>query len=64
MAQNYVLASRMSEAVWYRNKAAQCGRMADSATDADVRDGHLREQHNWIEIAKSIESAETAVKPK
>jgi hypothetical protein len=54
----------MSEALWYFDKAASCGRLADSATDARSRDGHLRDQSNWQHIAKRIEAAEAAVKLK
>jgi len=57
-----VLSSGMSDALWYRNKAAECGRLAASATDVAVNKGHLRDQANWNEIAKSIEIAEEAIK--
>jgi hypothetical protein len=52
----------MSEAGWYFEKAAACGRMADRATDPAVRANHLRDQHNWQEIAKKIEAEEAPPK--
>jgi hypothetical protein len=48
----------MSEALWYFDKAAECGRRAEQATDPTVRAGHLRDQSNWQQIAKRIEVEE------
>jgi len=51
----------MSDALWYRNKAAECGRMAATTKDATFRKQYLRDQLNWNEIAKGIETAEEAI---
>jgi hypothetical protein len=50
------------QAAWYRNKAAECGRLAAMATDDATRSRHLRDQKNWDKIAEGIETAEAALK--
>jgi hypothetical protein len=52
----------MSEARWYREKAAECGRRALDSENPTIRAGHLRDQSNWQQIAAGIEKAEAAVK--
>ncbi|MDB5580327.1 MAG: hypothetical protein JWR80_5503 [Bradyrhizobium sp.] len=52
----------MSQATWYLNKAAECGRLAAETADRAVRAERLSDQKHWIIIAKGIETAEAAVK--
>ena len=54
----------MSESVWYYEKAKECGRRGDAATDAATRARHFRDQTNWQQIARRIEAAEVAAAAK
>ena len=52
----------MSQATWYLNKAAECGRLAADASDPAIRAECLSNQKHWVLIAKGIENAEAAIK--
>ena len=44
----------MSFAAWYLNKADQCGRLANEATQPQRRDAYQQEQKRWLEIAAAV----------
>jgi hypothetical protein len=44
----------MSFAAWYLNKADQCRRLANEATQPQRRDAYEEEQKRWLEIAARI----------
>jgi len=48
----------MPESNWYRDKAEECGRRAALASTPLTRDGLLRDQKNWQEIADRIAATE------
>jgi hypothetical protein len=52
----------MSQADWYLNKAAECGRLAADTADPAIRAERLSDQKHWIVIAKGIQNAEAAMK--
>jgi hypothetical protein len=52
----------MSQATWYLNKAAECGRLAACAEDSTKRAEHLADQKHWVVIAMGIQNAEAAMK--
>ena len=52
----------MSQSGWYRDKAAECNRMALASTNAVIRDRYIKDRDSWREIAARIDAAEEAVK--
>ena len=36
---------------WYRRKSQECGRLAQSVTDSDLRDRYKNEEKLWLQIA-------------
>jgi hypothetical protein len=45
----------MSNVAWYRQKAAQCSKMAKSAADAHTRAEYIEVTQLWLQIAADIE---------
>jgi len=52
----------MSESGWYRDKAAECNRMALASTDAPIPGCYIKDRDSWQKIAARIDAAEEAVK--
>jgi hypothetical protein len=48
----------MSSAGWYHDKSAECGQLAEQATDSVLKAQHVRDQKHWHSIALSIETQE------
>ena len=47
---------------WFRDKAAECGRLAKEATRAVDRDKYAVDAKLWLQIAYQEEAAEDAVR--
>jgi hypothetical protein len=41
-----------------RDKAVECGRLAERAPSADTQAGYLDLQQHWIEFAEAVEAAQ------
>jgi hypothetical protein len=54
----------MSQSGWYRDKAAECNRLALASTSEATRNGHIKDRDNWWDIAASIDAADEARKQK
>jgi hypothetical protein len=52
----------MSHSGWYRAKAAECERRALTLTNTAARETLIHERDNWLEIAESIDAADSVVK--
>jgi hypothetical protein len=47
---------------WYRRKSAECGRMAQAATDPDIRDRFKNEEKLWLQIADGADAFDKALR--
>jgi hypothetical protein len=54
----------MSESLWYYEKAKECGRRGDAATDPADRARYFQDQSNWHQIARRIDAEEVEVAAK
>jgi hypothetical protein len=45
---------------WYRRKSQECGRMAQSVTDSDLRDRYKNEEKLWLQIADQEDKNDAA----
>jgi hypothetical protein len=54
-----VVSSDMADS-FYRQKSAECARMAQAATNSDIRARYLNEGKRWLEIADQVDANDKA----
>jgi hypothetical protein len=52
----------MSQSDWYRDRAAECNRLALASRNPATRSRHIKDRDSWREIAASIDAAEEGAK--